>query len=246
MPGFSFQPPVIAHRGVSAHAPENTMAAMRLVPASGAKWIEFDVHITEDGVPVLLHDDTLDRTTNGKGKIADLDWAALETLDAGSWFDARFKNERAPRLADALRFALEAGLRPLIEIKPCPGRAQATTMVALMEAAKVWPVNQPPPFILSFDVDAVAIAAQFQPHWPRGFSFSRWREDWRLFAARAQADMLVVDVDFLNRARVSVMAQGGLPLLAYTVNDPAQAKELLDWGVSAVFSDNPKAIIEAL
>src|SRR5580658_7344129 len=99
---ISFHPPVIAHRGASAQAPENTMAAFRLATESGAKWVEFDVHLTQDGVPVIMHDDTLDRTTDGKGKIADASWADVQKLDAGSWFDKRFKGERVPHLDEVL------------------------------------------------------------------------------------------------------------------------------------------------
>ena len=178
-------PPLIAHRGASADAPENTMAAFRLAADSGVTWVEFDVKLTHDGVPILMHDDTLDRTTGGKGTVADTNWADIQTLDAGSWFDKRFKDERVPHLVDVLRLCLERNIRPMIEIKPCPGRAQATTMVTLIEATKIWPRDHTSPVVLSFDTEVLGIAAKFQPHWPRGYSFEEWRTDWREEAAKA-------------------------------------------------------------
>lgn len=243
---LTFNPPLIAHRGDSANAPENTMAAFRLATESGAKWLEFDVHLTHDGVPVILHDDTLERTTNGKGKIADMLWADMQTLDAGSWFDKRFKDERIPVLTDVLRLALERDMRPMIEIKPCPGRAQATTMVTLMEATKIWPRDDVPPVILSFDSEVLGIASKFQPHWPRGFSFEGWREDWRDIANQVEASIVSVDAEHLSHERMEILTRSGQIILAYTVNDPARAQELLKHGVHALFCDDPKKLIKAL
>lgn len=241
-----FLSPVIAHRGASAIAPENTLAAFRLAHEAGALWVEFDVKLTRDGVPILMHDDTLDRTTDGTGKVADRDWAEIQKLDAGSWFDARFRGERVPHLADALQCILETGMRPMIEIKPGPGRARATAMIALIEAAKLWPHAHPSPLVLSFDREALATAAQIQPHWPRALSFDRWHKDWREMAAEVQAEAIVIDIDLLTPEHMHVLAQSGLTILAYTVDDPVPAKRLLSEGVSAIFCDNPQAMIAAL
>src|ERR1700753_901417 len=117
MPIPPILPPVIAHRGISLEAPENTLAALKLAAKSGAQWVEFDVKLTRDGVPILMHDETLDRTTDGSGKVADTDWADIQKLDAGSKFDGRFRGEKIPHLAEALRCMLDAGLRPMIELK---------------------------------------------------------------------------------------------------------------------------------
>ncbi len=241
-----FHPPFIAHRGVSALAPENTMAAFRLVPQSGTKWFEFDVHLTSDGVPVVIHDDRLERTTDGKGKVADMMWADMQKLDAGSWFDKKFKGERVPHLAEVLHFALTCDLRPVIEIKPCPGRAQATTMVTLIEAAKIWPHEHTSPLIVSFDPEVLGIASRLQPHWPRGLSFEKWHEDWRQRAAKVHAAVVSMDTGILTRERMQSMVRYGMALLVYTVNDPARARELLSQGARGIFSDNPQALVKAL
>ena len=247
MSTIRFNPPLIAHRGASAHAPENTMAAFRCAAESGAKWIEFDVHLTHDGVPIIIHDDTFDRTTDGTGKIADTKWADVQKLDAGNWFDPKFKGERVPHLAEVLKLALERNLRPMIEIKPCEGRAMATTMVTLIEASKIWPRDDAPPVILSFDPEVLGIASKFQPHWPRGYSLEDWHDDWREEAAKVEAELISADAEWLTHERVNLfLRSSGSTLLAYTVNDPARAKELLSQGVAAIFCDDPSAMGAAL
>ena len=245
-PPLVFLPPVIAHRGARSAAPENTLSALRLAREQGASWVEVDVKLTHDGVPVLMHDDTLDRTTNSGGPVADTEWIDIGILDAGSWFAPRFTGEPVPRLADAVRTALDCGLNMNIEIKPCAGRAQATAMVSLIEIWQIWPEENPPPLISSFNLECLRVAAQLQPHWPRGLLLEGWHDNWRELVENVGASTLNLDAESLTRARVETLRHAQLPVLAYTVNDPARAKELLDWGVSAVFSDNPKEVLEGL
>lgn len=246
VPDFLFHPPVIAHRGVRAEAPENTLAAFKLVPKSGAQWIEVDVKITHDGVPVLMHDDSIDRTTNGRGMMADINWSDVQKLDAGSWFDKKFTDERVPKLGEAMRFMIDNKLKLNLELKPCPGRTQATTMVALIEASKVWPDHAPPPLISSFDMEALTIAAQLHPDWPRGVLLEKWADNWVELIKKTSASFIGLDTSVLTQKRVAALVEAQIPVLCFTVNDPLRAKELLHWGVSAVFSDNPAEIIKAL
>src|SRR5882672_3455210 len=119
---LAFRPPVIAHRGARASAPENTMAAFRRAYEDGAKWIEVDIKLTHDGIPIIMHDDTLDRTTDGKGPVADMLWDDMQKLEAGNWFGPGFAGERVPRLSEVLHFVLEHNMRINMELKPCPGR----------------------------------------------------------------------------------------------------------------------------
>ena len=246
LPDLLFRPPVIAHRGVRHDAPENTLAALQRVVDSGSRWIETDIKITRDGVPILMHDETLERTTNGHGRVADTDWADLQKLDAGKWFDPSFQGEPVPTMADALRLALNRNLNINLELKPCPGRTQATVMVTLIEASKIWPEDHAPPLISSFSIDALMIAAQMHPEWPRGLLLDDWQDDWAALVAKTSARTINMNAHFLTLDRVALLKQSGLPILAYTVNDVARAKELLHWGVDAVFSDNPKDIILGL
>jgi glycerophosphoryl diester phosphodiesterase len=243
---YPFQPPVIAHRGARGSAPENTLAAYKRAKEEGAVWVETDVKLTHDGVPILMHDDELDRTTNGKGLVADMPWSEFQKLDAGGWFDPQFSGERVPALSEFLAFVFAQNLRVNLELKPCPGRTQATAMVTLIEAAKVWPHSAPPPLISSFDVEALVIASGLHPEWPRGLLLEEWSEDWGDLVRRTKADAIHVDEEILTKGRVDAFLQARLPVLAFTVNDPARMKELLHWGVTAVFTDHPGQLIKAL
>ena len=213
---------------------------------AGAQWIEADIKLTADGVPVLLHDDVLARTTNGQGPVADIAWADLQKLDAGSWFGKEFANVRVPMLSELLVFARDAGLRLNLELKPCPGRTRATTMIALIEIVKIWPENAYPPLISSFDIEALTIAAQLHPAAPRGLLLEDWREDWREAMFETHAATLHVNAELLTPARLSLLTRMHVPVLAYTVNDPAQAKSLLGDGVRAIFCDDPGTMLKAL
>ncbi len=246
IPLLAFMPPVIAHRGASSVAPENTLAAIRTAREQGANWIELDVKISYDGVPVLMHDETLERTTNGTGFVAEAAWSDLARLDAGASFDPRYRGEGVPHLSDAINTALFNSLSVMIEIKPCPGRAKATTMVAVIETAKIWPEGDVYPVISSFDVESLMISAQLEPQWPRCLIFDKWAENWREMTETIEASALSFEEKLLTHERVRELGRMGLPLLAYTVNDPVRAKELLAWGVAAVYTDNPRTILEAL
>lgn len=246
IPLLAFHPPVIAHRGASAVAPENTLAAIRAAREQGASWIELDVKITYDGVPVLMHDETLDRTTSGSGFVAEAAWTEVARLDAGGAFAGAFKGEAVPHLTEAVNALLFNNLSLMLEIKPCPGRAKATTMVAVIELAKVWPEGDVYPVISSFDKESLEIVAQLEPQWPRCLIIDNWESDWQMIAAEVSVSALSFDERLLTRERLAEIRPLRLPILAYTVNDSARAKELLAWGVSAVYADNPRAILENL
>ena len=111
-------PPVIGHRGAAGMAPENTLAALRRAHALGCRWVEFDVRLTRDGELILLHDDRLERTTNGCGIARALSLSAIRRFDAGSWFDPAFTEERVPTLAQAIAVLSELGLGANVELKP--------------------------------------------------------------------------------------------------------------------------------
>lgn len=221
------------------------MAAFWAAWRAGARWVEADVKITSDGVPVLFHDDVLDRTTDGRGAVADADWRHIAGLDAGAWFAPDFAGTRVPTLSDLLLFARETGLRLNLELKPCTGRAQATVMVVMIEITRLWPETLPPPLLSSADIDALLVAAQLHPDWPRSLLIEAWSDDWRAVAARAGVSALHVNTDILTPERVDLLRQTGLPLLGYTVNDPARARDLLRQGFAAVLSDDPAACLAA-
>src|SRR5690349_12065171 len=119
--GRGLLPEVVGHRGAAAAAPENTLESLRLAAEHGARMVEFDAKLTSDGVVILMHDDTLDRTTSGHGRVAATSWADIRSLDAGAWFESRWRGSRVPCLEEAIGVLDECALAANIEIKPCQG-----------------------------------------------------------------------------------------------------------------------------
>jgi len=240
----SFFPPprVIGHRGAAMHAPENTVAGFRAAAAMGARWVEFDVQVTRDDCPILLHDARLERTTNGRGIAADLTANALAGLDAGGWFGTRFRGERLPRLDEALSLLDALRLGAVIEIK-APRREGPRTMRAALAALRACGRREAT-VLSSFDEDAVALARDQAPEIPRALIVKTVPRDWRVRAERLGLSALHVDQRTLDRATVAAVAER-MPLRAYTVNAPDRAQTLFVWGADAVFTDCPDVISSA-
>lgn len=239
-------PAVIGHRGAAASAPENTLAAMRMAKTLGASWVEFDVHLSGDGRCILLHDDTVDRTTDGTGTASTQPFAALRRYDAGAWFGAAFAGERIPAFEEVIELLGELGLGANVEIKPAPGQAAATARAALEMLQHRWPASLPPPLVSSFEPAALAMAQEVAPEIARGHLFGRLPPDWRERAERLGCATIHCNQRHLGRQEARAVIDAGYQLLAYTVNDPAQACEILGWGLAAVFTDCPDRIIAAL
>lgn len=235
-------PRVIGHRGAAAHAPENTLISIRKARELGCRMIEFDATLTRDGVPVLLHDDTLDRTTSGTGEIADADFTIVRTLDAGAWFGREFAGEKVPTLEEALDLAHAIGLDVNIEIKPSAAREVETAERVLAAARQTVGVGGPAPFISSFSVAALEIAHRTAPDWPRGYLIWDRPRDWQIIADRLDATTLNVSHERESPETIAAYLETGRPVLCYTVNDGARARTLFSLGVSAVFSDRPEVI----
>ena len=235
-------PRVIGHRGAAAHAPENTLASILKARELGCRMIEFDATLTRDGVPVLLHDDTLDRTTSGTGEIADADFAHVRTLDAGSWFGREFAGETVPTLEEALDLAVRIGLGVNIEIKPSAAREVETAETVLRAAKDAVASGGLVPFISSFSVAALEIARRIAPDWPRGYLIWDRPRTWRLIADRLEATTFNVSHERESPETIAEYLETGRPVLCYTVNDGARAKTLFSLGVAAVFSDKPEVI----
>ena len=127
---------VIAHRGASGQAPENTLASLYKAHDIGVNYVEFDVTLSADKQPVIFHDATLERTTNGQGVINEKTWADLKPLDAGSWFSPDYAGEPIPNLSQYLEALAETGLYFNLEIKPSQGDGLMTAQVVCDELKK--------------------------------------------------------------------------------------------------------------
>lgn len=243
-------PQVVGHRGAAAVAPENTLAGFRAAAECGARWIEVDVALTADGVPVLLHDETLDRTSTGKGSIAAMRAADAARLDAGSWFSPRFAGEPLPTLEAALAEAVRLDLGLNLEIKPTPGRARETARVTCAMVRRLWPARMARPVLSSFQIDALEEALSVAPELPRGLLLEQdWPGDaasWAKEARRLGCASIHPQHRMVDAAAARTVTGDGFALAVYTVNDGARARELVALGVDTVITDKPDAILAAL
>jgi glycerophosphoryl diester phosphodiesterase len=240
---LSHIPFVIGHRGACAYAPENTLASFRKAADIGCRMVEFDVRLSADDIPVVFHDDSLSRTTNAHGPVRGRTLAELQALDAGSWFSPRFAGERIPTLAETLRLCAARDMLVNIEIKPEQGAEEETARLSMMAARAAWPVGRPIPLISSFSAVALAAAAQVLPSWPRALCTPGLPPEAYEQARALRCVSLHVDVRNLAETDIRRAHYAGFAVLAYTVNEPAQARWLWQAGAHAVFADRPDRIM---
>jgi glycerophosphoryl diester phosphodiesterase len=230
-------PRYAAHRGAGTLAPENTLAAMRVGFAHGYRMVEFDVKLSADGVPFLLHDDTLDRTTNGRGPADALSWAELSRLDAGSWHSPAFAREPLPTLAAVAHWAIASEVACNIEIKPMPGREAATGTAVALAARALWRDAPVPPLLSSFAEDALAAAQSAAPELERALLLERVPPDWPARLSRLGCVALDADCRELAAPIVSAVHDAGHKVMTYTANESDLVTRLLDWGVDVIITD---------
>jgi glycerophosphoryl diester phosphodiesterase len=227
----------IAHRGAGKLAPENTLAALRLGAELGYTMFEFDVKLSSDGVPVLMHDPTLERTAGAAGPVAVRSFAELARLDAGSWHSARYAGEGIPTLERVGAWLQANRFHANIEIKPCPGREAETARVIVEQLDAQWRDAVTPPLLSSFSEAALAAVQRHAPHWPRALLMHELPSDW---LPRCQAlGCVAVDLNhhLLDRALVERAHAEGLKVLTYTVNDPQRAMLLESFGLDGLITD---------
>lgn len=229
-------PAIVAHRGGGKLAPENTLAGIDTGAKLGHTMIEFDVKLSLDGEIFLLHDDTLDRTSNGWGIAGQLPWEKLLQLDAGGWFSQDFAHERLPLLSQVAARCAGYNMMANIEIKPTTGLDAETGRVVALAARALWQ-DQTPPLLSSFSLTALEAAMQAAPELPRGLLLDEWHDDWQALTQKLACVSVHLNHRLLNAARVAELKDAGLRILVYTVNDPARARELLNWGVDAICTD---------
>lgn len=229
-------PHVVAHRGGGKLAPENTLAAIDVGARYGHTMIEFDVKLSKDGEIFLLHDDNLERTSNGWGVAGELAWQDLLRVDAGGWFSGEFKGEPLPLLAQVAERCRKYGMMANIEIKPTTGTGPLTGNAVALAARTLW-ADMTPPLLSSFEIDALEAAQRAAPELPRGLLLDEWRDDWRELTTRLECVSIHLNHHLLNEARVESLREAGLKILVYTVNKPQRAAQLLRWGVNCICTD---------
>src|SRR6185503_9862733 len=184
-------PRIIGHRGAAKAAPENTLAGMREAKRQGAAWVEFDAKLTGDNHVILLHDDLVDRTTNGKGAAAQMTFAEIRALDAGSWLAPAFAGVQVPTLEETVRELIALGLNCNFEIKPCPGRELVTAEFVMRELQRLWPAQgstgAPRPLISSFAYASLEVAYRLAPEFPRAVLVEDVPENWQALCEGVEA-----------------------------------------------------------
>jgi len=229
-------PRLAAHRCGGILAPENTLAGFDACVRNGYRMVEFDAKLSADDEIYLLHDDTLDRTTNGHGPAVERTWQELSQLDAGSWFSPAFAGVRLPTLAEAAARCASDGIVANIEIKPCPGREVETGHLVARAALDLWRA-QTQPLLSSFSFEALAAARDAAPSLPRGMLFEDVPHDWLRIVRELDCVSLHADHKQLSPQLVAEIHAAGLRVLAYTVNDLHRAREIAEWGVDTICTD---------
>lgn len=236
-------PQVIGHRGAAAYAPENTLEGIHTAADMGASWVEFDVKLTKDGVPILFHDDDLERTTGVPGLVADIMYDDIRHLDAGSWFGDSFKGAKIPTLEDAVEVLLKRNLGVNIEIKPCPGREKETAEAVLDVLSRIWD-DHDKILISSFSHVSLEVALDIAADWPRALLLEEeWPPNWQDLAEHLDVASININGNTVTRDDVEEIIDFGKPVLAYTVNDVKKARELQSWGVDGFFTDEPDTLL---
>ena len=247
----------VAHRGAGKLAPENTLAAFRLGASHGYRMFECDVKLSADGVPFLLHDATLTRTTDASNRaLAQVDtarvaikdvanetiagnhsWATLSRLDAGAWHSRAYAGETIPTLDAIAAYCIRNGYFLNIEIKPTPGTERHTGEVVAQHAARLWQGQAVPPLLTSFAPDALEGAQAIAPEMPRGLLLDTLWQGWLETALRLDCRAVVCNYALWDRSTVTQAQSAGFRTLSYTVNDEWAAQHLLDLHTDSIITD---------
>jgi glycerophosphoryl diester phosphodiesterase len=225
-------PNVVGHRGAAAYAAENTLESFREAKRRGATWIELDVKVTRDGVPIIMHDESLARTTGVDRLVVDTDRAQLP---AG-----------VPTFAEAIACLGELGLGCNVEIKPCPGREAVTARAAVETLSRCWPAHLPAPLLSSFKDGALLAAREAAPELARALLLGEQVPDWLARARAVEAIGLNVNGRKLAALWAHDIKRAGYLLGVYTINDPVEARALIALGADCIITDAPDVILAGL
>ena len=232
----------IAHRGASGYAPENTLAAYRRAVAQGITFIETDLHLTRDAHFVAVHDETVERTTNGQGSVHQMTLAELRRLDAGSWFASEFMGERVPTLEEVLEFAGKNDVVFYLELKPNGFWGGEHALIsALRNAAEI-----ARSVIISFDPLILASLRKIEPTLMTGLLYEGSQEDPFATALEIGVRQLVVRGDLITPSLLQRARKQDLQVVCWTINSPAHMRMLALAGVDGIMTDYPDRLLTVL
>jgi glycerophosphoryl diester phosphodiesterase len=225
-------PTVIGHRGAAAYAPENTLASFREAKKRGASWVEIDVKLTSDNIPIVMHDPSLKRTMGVDRLVSSIKAAALP--------------DGVPSFEAAIACFAELGLGCNVEIKPCEGREAETARVAVETLRRLWPASLPAPLLSSFKDASLAAARAAAPEFARAILIDALEDDWRARAEAVAAVGVNTNGKRLTAPRAVEIRKAGFLLGVYTIDDGDVARALVGMGVQCIITDRPDVIIAAL
>jgi len=237
-------PLIVAHRGDSSSAPENTLAAFRLAVLNNADAVELDARLTRDGEAIVFHDNRLERTTNGSGFVAEKSLVELKKLSAGEWFNKKYSAEKVPTLAEV--FGLVGGRAGInIEIKSEPGSLKARTLVS--RCCDIVMEYRAESFVLisSFNPACIKNVKALLPSVPTGLLYHPVRHAMKSPVAMARssgADYLIMSGAWLRKRVVFEAHRVGLLVAEYTVDTERRSVRGLRYGVDAVITNRPSKI----
>jgi glycerophosphoryl diester phosphodiesterase len=230
-------PQWVAHRGAGKLAPENTLAAFRLGAAHGYRAFECDVKLSADGVPFLLHDATLERTSNGHGTAGLCTWSELSQLDAGGWHSRAYAGEPMPSLQAVARYVQRNGYALNIEIKPTPGQEHETGRGVGKACSALWQRASASLLFSSFRPEALQGARETAPHVDRALLIDTAWPGWLDMALSLDCMAVITNHRIMDEALMDQLRQTGLRTACYTVNEEADARRLLALGVNGIITD---------
>ncbi len=238
-------PSVVGHRGAAAFAPENTLESIRTAIEMGVKWVELDVKLTKDAVPIIFRDDTLERTTNGYGLVAETKYEDIKELEAGLRFSEGFTGVVVPTLEEALEEILKHDIGFTLDLRPTPGSEVETAEVALDVLSRSWD-NVDNIIFSSVHHVSLEVALDIAPDFARGFAFEEeWPENYKEMIDYLQASTFHFNGENISREQVEELMEFQKPLCAFT-NDVQRARTLRQWGVDSFFTDDPESINDSL
>lgn len=229
------KPWIIAHRGASGHAPENTLAAFERAVQLGAPFIETDLHLTRDARFVAIHDATLERTTNGKGMVHDFTLAELRELDAGHWFDREFMDERIPTLEEILEFSRKHDVVFYLELKYDSAWGMHHALVAALRNAE----SAARTVMISFDARTVRAVHALDPSLMTGLLIEKEAGDFVGTASQSGARQICAAASIVTPGFVTEAHRADLHVVAWTVNSAEQMREMMAAGVDGIMTDFP-------
>lgn len=238
-------PWIIAHRGASGHAPENTIAAFERAVQLGAGFIETDLHLTRDARFVAIHDDTVNRTSNGRGRVRDHTLEELRALDVGLWYDRQFAGQRIPTLEEILAFARKYDIAFYLEIKHRVALGMDHALVGVLQKAE----NAARTVVISFDASTLAPLPKLDPGIMMGLLADRAQPGLVKAATELAARQLCLRADLITPELVDRARAADLQVVAWTVNDLKQMRSLIQAGVDGIMTDHPdrlRALVEDL